>query len=193
MDFSSSSSWAAISLVVLAVFATVAAVLLLRQRERIVRQAAELAGDVEALNDRLWALADSEEHYRSLIEAQGDLIVRRDGGRIVYANGAYAALTGLDEADIIGSDAQPRLVASRPAQALEGGARVFDECLATPEGERWISWVETVVPVALGQSAAARRARHHRPDRSRAGAGRGPRPGRKRQRGEVALPRHRQP
>lgn len=156
MDFSSSSSWAAISLVVLAVFATVAAVLLLRQRERIVRQAAELAGDVEALNDRLWALADSEEHYRSLIEAQGDLIVRRDGGRIVYANGAYAALTGLAEADIIGSDAQPRLVASRPAQALEGGARVFDECLATPEGERWISWVETVVPVALGQSVLQR-------------------------------------
>lgn len=156
MDFSSSSSWAAISLVVLAVFATVAAVLLLRQRERIVRQAAELAGDVEALNDRLWALADSEEHYRSLIEAQGDLIVRRDGGRIVYANGAYAALIGLDEADIIGSDAQPRLVASRPAQALEGGARVFDECLATPEGERWISWVETVVPVALGQSVLQR-------------------------------------
>lgn len=155
MDLSS-SSWAAVSLVVLAVFATAAAVLLLRQRERIVRQAAELAGDVEALNDRLWALADSEEHYRSLIEAQGDLIVRRDGTRIVYANGAYAALLGLDETQVLGSHAQPRLVASRPAQALEGGARVFDECLATPEGERWISWVETVVPVALGQSVLQR-------------------------------------
>jgi PAS domain S-box-containing protein len=151
-----SSSWAAVVLVPLALFATVAAILLLRQRERIVRQAAELASDVEALNDRLWTLADSEEQYRSLIEAQGDLIVRRDGARIVYANGAYAALLGLDESDIIGSDAQPRLVASRPAQALEGGARVFDECLATPEGERWISWVETVVPVALGQHVLQR-------------------------------------
>ena len=155
MDLSS-SSWAAITLLALALFAIVAAVMLLRQRERIVRQAAELAADVEALNDRLWALADSEEHYRSLIEAQGDLIVRRDGLRIVYANGAYAALLGLDEAQIVGSQAKPRLVASRPAQALEGGARVFDECLATPEGERWISWVETVVPVALGQSVLQR-------------------------------------
>jgi signal transduction histidine kinase/CheY-like chemotaxis protein len=155
MDISS-SSWAAVSLLVLALFATVAAVLLLRQRERIVQQAAELASDVEALNDRLWVLADSEEHYRSLIEAQGDLIVRRDGARIVYANGAYAALLGLDEAQVVGSLAQPQLIACRPALALEGGARVFDECLATPQGERWVSWVETVVPVALGQTVLQR-------------------------------------
>ncbi len=155
MDLSS-SSWAAVSLLVLALFATVAAVLLLRQRERIVQQAAELASDVEALNDRLWVLADSEEHYRSLIEAQGDLIVRRDGARIVYANGAYAALLGLDEAQVVGSLAQPQLIACRPALALEGGARVFDECLATPQGERWVSWVETVVPVALGQTVLQR-------------------------------------
>ncbi|KPF66593.1 hypothetical protein IP69_14670 [Bosea sp. AAP35] len=140
----------------LVLVAGVAAVKLLRQRDRIVRQAAELSRDVEALNDRLWALADSEEHYRSLIEAQGDLIVRRDGARIVYANGAYAALLGIDEADIVGAVAQPRRVACRPALALEGGARVFDECLATPDGERWISWVETVVPVALGATVLQR-------------------------------------
>jgi PAS domain S-box-containing protein len=144
------------AVVVLALFAGAAALLLLRQRDRIVRQAAELAADVEALNDRLWTLADSEEHYRSLIEAQGDLIVRRDGARIVYANGAYAALLGLGEAEVVDSVAQPRLIASRPALALDGGARVFDECLATPDGERWISWVETVVPVALGRTVLQR-------------------------------------
>ena len=155
MDLSSSSI-AAGAVVLLALFAGVAVLMLLRQRDRIVRQAAELAGDVEALNDRLWALADSEEHYRSLIEAQGDLIVRRDGARIVYANGAYAALLGRDEAAIVGSTAHPHVVASRPAVALDGGARVFDECLATAEGERWISWVETVVPVALGAAVLQR-------------------------------------
>jgi signal transduction histidine kinase/CheY-like chemotaxis protein len=142
--------------IVLALFAGGATLMLLRQRDRIVRQAAELAGDVEALNDRLWVLADSEEHYRSLIEAQGDLIVRRDGARIVYANAAYAALLGLDETQVVGSVAQPQCIAGRPALALDGGARVFDECVATPEGERWISWVETVVPVALGQSVLQR-------------------------------------
>ncbi len=149
-------TWAALAVIVLALFAGGATLMLLRQRDRIVRQAAELAGDVEALNDRLWVLADSEEHYRSLIEAQGDLIVRRDGARIVYANAAYAALLGLDETQVVGSVAQPHCIACRPALALEGGARVFDECVATPEGERWISWVETVVPVALGQSVLQR-------------------------------------
>ena len=151
-----SSPWAAVAMVALALFAIFAALMLLRQRDRIVRQAAELASDVEQLNDRLWALADSEEHYRSLIEAQGDLIVRRDGARIVYANGAYAALLGLNETEVIGAVALPQLLACRPALALDGGARVFDECLATPDGERWISWVETVVPVALGRSVLQR-------------------------------------
>lgn len=150
------TTWAALAVIVLALFAGGATLMLLRQRDRIVRQAAELAGDVEALNDRLWVLADSEEHYRSLIEAQGDLIVRRDGARVVYANAAYAALLGLDEAQVVGSVAQPQCIACRPALALQGGARVFDECVATPEGERWISWVETVVPVALGQSVLQR-------------------------------------
>lgn len=140
----------------LTLLAGLAALLMLRQRDRVARQAAELARDVETLNDRLWALADSEERYRSLIEAQGDLIVRRDGARIVYANGAYAALLGLDETEIAGSEAEPRSLARRPAQALDDGSRVFDECLATPDGERWISWVETVVPVPLGRTVLQR-------------------------------------
>lgn len=140
-----------------AVLAGAAAFLLLRTRDRVLRQAAELTQDLDKLNDRLWALADSEQRYRSLIEAQGDLIVRRSEGRIVYANAAYATLLGASETAIIGRRTEPRLVASRPAQALDDGARVFDECIALPDGgERWISWVETVVPVALGKTVLQR-------------------------------------
>lgn len=143
-----------VSLLVLS--AATALVVALRQRNRIARQADALLLDIETLNDRLWALADSEERYRSLIEAQGDLIVRRDDGRIVYANAAYAGLLGLAEADVVGSRLEPQRLEARAAQALEGGARVFDERLATPQGERWISWVETVVPVALGKTVLQR-------------------------------------
>ncbi|POR53079.1 ATP-binding protein [Bosea psychrotolerans] len=155
MAFPSSSLafWIAVATAILAILF---ALKLARQRDRIVRQATELAHDIETLNDRLWALADSEERYRSLIEAQGDLIVRRDGERIVYANAGYASLLGLSEAEVIGSQAQPRRIACRPALALGDGARVFDESLATPEGDRWISWVETVVPVALGKTVLQR-------------------------------------
>ncbi|MGO4407430.1 ATP-binding protein [Bosea sp. RAF48] len=129
---------------------------LLFQREQLRRQVAALLRDTENLNDRLWTLADSEERYRSLIEAQGDLIVRRDGARIVYANRAYGALFGASEVDLVGSKMQLPQLASRPAQLLEGGARSFDECLATYEGERWISWVETAVPGNGGRALIQR-------------------------------------
>jgi signal transduction histidine kinase/DNA-binding response OmpR family regulator len=129
---------------------------LLRERREVTQQARALTADVEKLSDRLWELADSEERYRSLIEAQGDLIVRRSEGRIIYANAAYAALIGMNEAQAVGSTEQPRVRIARPVQALPGGARVVDECIETQEGERWLSWVETIVPVAAGQTVLQR-------------------------------------
>jgi PAS domain S-box-containing protein len=148
--------WAVVASLIAAA-ASLLAFLALRARERLTRQAAELSQDLDRLNDHLWALADSEERYRSLIEAQGDLIVRRNGGQIVYANAAYAALLGATESEIVGSTAEPRRIASRPAQALADGTRIVDECIASPDGhDRWISWVETVVPVALGKTVLQR-------------------------------------
>lgn len=146
----------AIATSLLAALGSLATFWLLRERGRVLRQATSIAGDVERLNDRLWELADSEERYRSLIEAQGDLIVRRSEGRIVYANGAYAALLGLAEGQVVGSLRMPQVRVTRPAQALADGARVFDECIETADGERWIAWVETVVPVAVGQAVLQR-------------------------------------
>lgn len=142
--------------VAIAIACAVIAIRLLRERRQVTRQARALTADVEKLSDRLWELADSEERYRSLIEAQGDLIVRRSEGRIVYANAAYAALIGKSEAEAVGSVEQPRVRSARPAQVLPGGARVVDECIETQEGERWLSWVETVVPVAAGQTVLQR-------------------------------------
>ena len=144
-------SWPILAGALLALSASLAILRLLHQRARLRRQVAALSHDAETLNDRLWSLADSEERYCSLIEAQGDLIVRREGARIVYANRAYAVLFGASEADLVGSKIQLPQLASRPVQLLEGGARSFDECVATYEGERWISWVETAVPGTEGR------------------------------------------
>jgi len=142
--------------IAVAIACAVVAIRLLRERRLVTRQARALTADVEKLSDRLWVLADSEERYRSLIEAQGDLIVRRSEGRIVYANAAYAALLGKGEAEAVGSVEQPHVRSARPAQALPGGARVVDECVETEDGERWLSWVETVVPVAAGKTVLQR-------------------------------------
>ena len=49
----------------------------------------------EELADSTWELKEAEARATSLLEAQGDLIVRRDSdGRITYVNDAYCALTG---------------------------------------------------------------------------------------------------
>lgn len=149
-------SWLALALAALLLLVAWGGLWLLRQRDGLRRQVADLVHDAELFNDRLWNLADSEERYRSLIEAQGDLIVRRDGSRIVYANKAYAALFGAAEQDLVGSEMLLPQLASRPLVLLEGGARSFDECLATYEGERWISWIETAVPGPNGRALIQR-------------------------------------
>ena len=54
-----------------------------------------LEARVEELSDRNWELREAEERARSLLEAQGDLIVRRDAAsRVTYANDAFCALAG---------------------------------------------------------------------------------------------------
>jgi PAS domain S-box-containing protein len=140
-----------------AAMATVAAVLLLRDHSRLSRHAAGLARDIEQLNDRLWEVADSEERHRSLIETQGDLIVQRGAsGQILYANGAYAALLGMDAADLVGTQRQPERLRMGVVETTAQGALNFDECIVTPDGERWIAWVETPVGGARGEAVLQR-------------------------------------
>lgn len=141
----------------IAVMATIAAILLLRDHSRLSRHIAGLTRDIERLNDRNWEIADSEDRYRSLIEAQGDLIVQRNkDGQIILANPSYAALLGLAVADIIGTQKSPRRVRSGLIETTLTGTRIFDECLATQDGERWFSWVETPVTTARGESVIQR-------------------------------------
>ena len=57
----------------------------------------------EELLDHNWELREAEERARSLLETQGDIIVRRDSfGRITYANDAFCALIGRPREALIG-------------------------------------------------------------------------------------------
>src|SRR4029079_16420410 len=63
---------------------------------------------IEDLSDRLWEGREAEKGARSLLEAQGDIIVRRDtSGRITYANHAFCKLAGKPRDALIGSAAGP--------------------------------------------------------------------------------------
>ena len=122
--------------------ACVAALLhLLHGRRALLRKSAALEDIVETLTDRVFELAESEERHRGLIDAQGDLIVRRDGaGLITFANRAFGELVGLPAADLVGRSHAP-LVLDRSEERREpDGSRSTDELIATPSGRRWIAW-----------------------------------------------------
>src|SRR5471030_2200830 len=62
-----------------------------------------LEARLEELSDRNWELREAEERARSLLEAQGDLIVRRDAAsRVTYANDAFCSLVGKKREALIG-------------------------------------------------------------------------------------------
>jgi signal transduction histidine kinase/CheY-like chemotaxis protein len=100
----------------------------------------------EELADSTWELKEAEARATSLLESQGDLIVRRDsGGRITYANDAYCALAGCPREALLGTaNALPSLQPGR-SSVLPDGTRLHDEQIMTADGARWLAWRDVVV------------------------------------------------
>ena len=134
--------------------------------------------------------------HRSLIDGQGDLIVRRDArGRITFVNEAFAPLAGRNRETSLGHPVPlSPVVAARPQRDPRRGRRPRrDEAIETVEGLRWIEWQD--VPCAArtwrGRPRSRASAATSRHGAGRARAGRGARRRRGRERGEVPLPRDR--
>jgi PAS domain S-box-containing protein len=105
----------------------------------------ELAATLERIADTAWELRESEERYRSLIDAQGDLVVHRDSdGRITFVNPAFLGAFGIGEADIVGRPLS--LDPLDEEQEIDGGRNgeiaARDLKLMTATGPRWFSWVD---------------------------------------------------
>jgi len=108
-------------------------------------------GHVEELADRNWELKESEERARCFLEAQGDVIVRRDGqGRITYVNDAFCALTGQARDALIGASFLPAVIEQGATALAPDGTRIHDQKIATSEGARWIAWREVTVRTGEG-------------------------------------------
>ena len=100
----------------------------------------------EDLADRNWELKEAEERARSLLEAQGDVIVRRDAsGLVTYANDAFCKLCGRDRDALVGSGFHPPLIEQGQGILLPDGTRGYDQKIETAEGVRWIAWREVIV------------------------------------------------
>jgi PAS domain S-box-containing protein len=105
-----------------------------------------LEARVEELSDRNWELREAEERARSLLEAQGDLIVRRDAGmRVTYANDAFCALAGKKREALIGKPIDLPVLESGTVSVLSDGTRMHDQKIETDFGARWIAWREVAV------------------------------------------------
>jgi PAS domain S-box-containing protein len=101
---------------------------------------------LEGLSDHNWELKEAEERARSFLEAQGDVIVRRDGdGRITYVNDAFCALAGRPREALAGTPFALDLIEDGGTAVLADGTRVSDQKIATPEGARWIAWREVTL------------------------------------------------
>lgn len=100
----------------------------------------------EALVDRNWELKEAEERSRSLFEAQGDMIVLRDGdGRITSANEAYCTLARRPKSELLGSTFALTILEQGESALEPNGTRIYDQRIETALGPRWIAWREGLV------------------------------------------------
>jgi PAS domain S-box-containing protein len=119
---------------------------LMRRNRLLHEDVKRLEERIEDLTDRQWELRESEERARSLIEMQGDLIVRRDGeGRITFANDMFCALAGRPYDDLLGSPFRLDVLEQGDVTVLSDGTRMHDQKMAVVDGERWIAWREVIV------------------------------------------------
>jgi PAS domain S-box-containing protein len=127
-------------------FACGVILLLLSRNSRLRMELHRAKARCEALADHVWELKEAEARAVSLLEAQGDLIVRRDSdGRITYANDAYCALAGRAREALKGTTAALQTLQQGKTSVLPDGARIRDEQIATPDGARWLAWRDVVV------------------------------------------------
>src|SRR5215213_8142907 len=99
-----------------------AAVMMLRRNRRWRAHIVTLEQRVETLSDQSWELRDAEERAKSLLEAQGDVIVRRDSdGRITYANDAFCGLASAPRDTLIGRSLVLRVLSNGEVSTLADG------------------------------------------------------------------------
>jgi PAS domain S-box-containing protein len=131
-------------------FAAACGVILLLISSNRKRRAALLRSEArcEQLADHNWELQEAEERAKSLLETQGDLIVRRDAaGRITYANDAFCALAGETRTSLIGTATALAVLEQGKTLPLADGTRLHDQEIMTRDGARWLAWREVIVRV----------------------------------------------
>jgi PAS domain S-box-containing protein len=163
----------------MAVALAIVCVMLIRDALRSQARVRDLETEVERQGDQIWELRESEERSRSLIDGQGDFIVRRDlNGRIVFANDAFVELSERPRAELIGKSFRFDSVEETEPVLRGNGIASRDEAIRTAKGIVWIEWREIAVRgftgrtevQAVGRDITARREAEDAAARARADA-----------------------
>ena len=103
----------------------------------------QLRERLEMAEDKAWELRESEERYRALAEAFGDIVVHRDqAGKILFANAAFDDAFGDGSLICPGSEFAPLVVSEDGAQPHHQHSVPYEICLKTNSGPRWFKWID---------------------------------------------------
>jgi two-component system, sensor histidine kinase and response regulator len=122
-------------------------------------QIARVERRIEQLRDMQWVLRENETRYRTLLDTQADVIVRRQAdGRISFANTAFCRTFGIDAEAAIGTTFEPPVlerdaaVGASTRGQTNTSSRTFADRRQTLDGPRWFAWEEFRVPAVDGRS-----------------------------------------
>ena len=127
-----------------------------RPRDRLGDLDERLAQRFEHLQDLQWELSESLARYRSLLDTQNDVILRRNAdGVLTFVNTAFTRLFGASADAVLGQPFNPEALATEGDGPLATDADVrrrrYAQRLATAQGERWIEWEEHLVAASDGR------------------------------------------
>ncbi len=155
---SASSYTGATSGILLAAGGAAAVIAWLGKRER--GEHMRLVREIESLEDKTWELRESEERYRSLAEAFGDLVLHRDAkGRVIFANAALMEAFAIEPGTLTGQLFEPQIIARcevDPAMRAPDGFTARELNIATPDGPRWFHWIDLPIRDDVTGEAALR-------------------------------------
>ena len=127
-----------------------------RNQAEMETASARLEKRLERLRDVQWELSEKEAHYRALLDAQAQAIVRREeSGNLTYANRAFLEMFGLRAEAALG---KPYCIEdcdgdeSAPLTVADGvGRKSYVQHALTASGPRWIAWEDQVVTSPAGR------------------------------------------
>jgi PAS domain S-box-containing protein len=111
----------------------------------------EIAARLEQLQDLRWELNENEQRYRALLDAQQDMILRRDDADcLTFANKAFLKTFGVTPEEVIGRPFDISGDEAALSTSDEIRHKRFTQRIDLPSGARWVEWEEQLVSAGDG-------------------------------------------